>query len=160
MTLPDSFFLPLYESFPELEKNPKDFMNKLLQVYQNIAIRTNKKDISLYEADIELPNGQLFFATTSPFQEKRPGFRKVIETGVLATGANAIAHGITFPATNTFHFTRIYGVIEDATPPTLYVPIPDNVTNVTVDTTNINITIPAGYNGYFGIVVLEYVKQN
>lgn len=155
MTAP---FLPLYEIFPEIEKDPKQFFIKFIEIYQAIASCSNQKDIGVYETDVELQNGQQFSGADN--QTKRDGFRKVIETGTLTTGANAIAHGITFPATNTFHFTRIYGVIEDASPPTLYVPIPDDVTNVTVDTTNINITIPVAYNNFFGQVVLEYVKTN
>lgn len=151
-------FLTEYEIFPEIKEEPKQFLIKISTVCQNIAFRVNKRDIGIYEADLEVQNGQQFFGSTP--QVKRDGFRKVLQTGTLSTGANTVAHGITFPIPNTFHFTRIYGVLEDATPPTLYVPIPDDVTKVTVNPTNINITIPAGYNGFSGIMVLEYVKTN
>lgn len=150
-------FLAQYEVFPEISKDPKQFLMKLSDIYQTLAFRINKKDIAIYEADVEIQNGQQFFGSTP--QVKRDGFRKVLQTGTLATGANTVAHGITFPATNTYHFTRIYGVIEDLTVP-LWVPIPNNGVTVTVDATNVNITIPAAYNNYSGIVVLEYVKTN
>lgn len=155
MSSPDTPFLPLYEIFPEIEKDPRQFLIKLASVYQSLAFRVNKKDVGIYEADIEIPNGQQFFGNTP--QIKRDGFRKVLQTGALSTGANTVAHNISFPTPNTYHFTRIYGVIEDLTVPE-WVPIPNNAVTVTVDGTNVNINIPVAYNGYSGIVVLEYVK--
>jgi hypothetical protein len=84
--------------------------------------------------------------------------RKVVKTGVLATGSNNVAHGITSIG-STYHFTRIYGVIEDTTVPE-WVPIPKDDVSVSVGGTNIVIVIPAGYNGYSGQVVLEYVTTD
>lgn len=150
-------FLSQYEVLPELEQEPRQFLIKLATIYQNIAFRVNKRDISIYEDGIEIQNGQQFFGATP--QVKRDGFRKVLQTGVLSTGANTVAHGITFPTPNTYHFTRIYGVIEDLTVPE-WVPIPNNAVTVTVNSTNVNINIPGAYNGYSGIVVLEYVKTD
>lgn len=147
-------FLATSEIFP---KEEEQFNVKITQIYQNLASKINIKDIALYEASLELPDGQQFFSNDP--QVKRYGFRKVISTGALATGANTVAHGITLPTPNTYHFTRIYGVIENTATP-LYVPIPNDTVLVTVDGTNINITIPAAYNGYSGIVVLEYVKTD
>lgn len=157
MSSNDSPFVPNYEIFPEIENDPRQFLIKLASVYQSIAFRMNKKDIAIYEAGIEVPNGQQFFGANP--QTKRDGFRKVLQTGTLSTGANTVAHNITFPTPNTYHFTRIYGVIEDLTVPE-WVPIPNNAVTVTVDATNVNINIPGAYNGYGGIVVLEYVKTD
>jgi hypothetical protein len=159
MTTPssDSPFLSLYEIFPSLEEDPKDFLTKLTNVYSRLSQRINKKDIAIYENSVEIQNGQSFFGIDP--QTKRDGFRKVLQTGILATGANNIAHGITFPTPNTYHFTRIYGVIENTATP-LYVPIPNDNTHLEVNLTNAVVTIPAAYNGYSGIVVLEYVKTD
>jgi len=68
-----------------------------------------------------------------------------------------VAHNITLPTPKTFHFTSIYGVIENTATP-LYVPIPNYDTLVTIDGTNI--TIPAAYNRFSGRVILEYVKTD
>lgn len=147
-------FLPTSEVFPE------DFgqlLIRLTQIYQEMALRLNVKDIAQYETNVELLNGQQFSGTTP--QTKRFAFRTTLATGILATGANNVAHNIAFPTPNTYHFTRIYGVIEDTTAP-LYVPIPNDNVHLEVNATNAVITIPAAYNGYSGIVVLEYVKTD
>lgn len=147
-------FLPTSEIYPE---DPEQLLIRLSQIYQEMALRTNVKEIGQYEVDLELLNGQQYFGSDP--QTKRFVYRKVLQTGVLATGANNIAHNITFPTPNTFHFTRIYGVIEDVTIPQ-YIPIPDDVTNVSVGGVNVTITIPVAYNGFSGTVVLEYVKED
>lgn len=147
-------FLPTSEIYPE---DNEQLLIRLTQIYQEMALRINVKDIAQYETDVELLNGQQFSGTTP--QVKRFAYRKVLSTGTLSTGANTVAHGINFPTPNTFHFTRIYGVIENTTTP-LYVPIPNSDTLVTVDGTNVNITIPAAYNGFSGRAILEYLKED
>lgn len=147
-------FLPTSEVFPE---DYGQLIIRLTQIYQEMALRINLKDIAQYETDLEILNGQQFSGIDP--QTKRFAFRTTLSTGILATGANNVPHGITFPVPNTFHFTRIYGVIEDTTVP-LYVPIPNDNVHLEVNATNAVITIPAAYNGYSGIVVLEYVKTD
>jgi len=154
MSSSDSPFLSLYEVIPDIEKDPKDLQNKITDVYSRLAQRINKKDIAIYDL-FENPNGQQFFGTDP--QTKRDGFRLVLQTGSLSTGANNVAHGLSFPSPNTYHFTRIYGVIEDTTVPE-WVPIPNAGVTVLVGGTNVTINIPSAYNGYSGIVILEYVK--
>lgn len=156
----DTPFLPQSEIFPEIEKDPEQFFVKLTQVYKNIAVRTNKKENSIYENGVEIQNGQLYFGTNAANPElKRSGFRKTLLTGTLATGANTIAHGITFPTPNTYRIVSYKGGIWDLTA-VIYVPLPNGDITITVDTTNVNITIPAAYNGYDGYFTLEYLKWN
>lgn len=137
----------------------------LRQYFNSLAAAINVKDTGYYVTE-ETRTGQLFlpgFPSGADAQSAnavyRPVLRRVVKTGTLSTGSNNVAHGITFPSPNTYHFTRIYGVIEDTSVPE-WVPIPKDDVSVSVGTTNIVIVIPASYNGYTGQVVLEYVTTD
>ncbi len=133
---------------------------RLRQYFNDIASSLNVKD-SGYYVQTETITGQLFlpnFGTDKASNVTyRPAFRTVVPFTGLTTGANTVAHGLS--PTATWHFTRIYGVIEDTAAP-LWVPIPNDDIHVDVDGTNINITITASYNGYDGRVILEYLKED
>ena len=133
---------------------------RIRQYFNDIASSLNVKD-SGYYVQTETITGQLFLPNfginTSSNVAYRPVFRTVVPFGALSTGANTVAHGLTIAS--SWHFTRIYGVIEDTAAP-LYVPIPNDTVLVTVDGTNINITIPVAYNNFAGRVILEYVKED
>jgi len=148
-------YLPTTYVIPD---NLEELKIKLTQDLNDIAINVNSKDRGLYVNE-EIICGQTFLptysATTSQNIQERTVFRKVIETGVLATGANNIAHNIA--VTTDYRFTRIYGVIGNYATP-VYAAIPDTGISIIVNATNVVVTIPAGYNGYSGHVVLEYVK--
>ena len=130
------------------------------QALNDVAQSLSYKTTGLYVEE-ETLTYQKFIPTETPTEsqseEFRSIFRTVVQTGTLATGANTVAHGLT--PTATWHFVKIYGVIENTATP-LWVPIPNDTILVTVDGTNINITIPAAYNNYDGRVVLEYVKED
>lgn len=140
--------------------DPEQLKIRLRQYFNDIASSLNVKD-SGYYVQTETITGQLFlpnFTTgTSSNVVYRPVFRTVVPFTGLATGANTIAHGLT--TASSWHFTRIYGVIENTATP-LWVPVPNDTVLVTVDGTNINITIPVAYNGFDGRVILEYVKED
>jgi hypothetical protein len=142
-----------------IPSDPEQMSVRLRQYLNDLSASINTRDIGIYVSQ-ETICGQLWVPSisNSAFSNVvyRQVIRKVVATGTLATGANTIAHNITVTA-NT-HFTRIYGVIENAG--TLYVPVPNNATTVTVDATNININIPGAYNNYSGNVVLEWVATS
>lgn len=148
--LPEDYVIPV-----EVDQR----LVRLRQYFNDLSSAVNARDIGVY-VETETICGQTWTptisATSSSNVTQRQVIRKVVPTGVLATGANAIAHGIN--VTSTTHFTRIYGVIENAG--ALYVPVPNNATTVTVDATNININVPGAYNGYSGNVVLEWVATD
>ncbi|KKN33418.1 hypothetical protein LCGC14_0803850 [marine sediment metagenome] len=123
---------------------------------RDTATILNQKENAVY-ALVELLSSQVWFpGTTSP--NERPGFRTTYETGVLTTGSNLIAHGLTI---TTFLFTDTFGFINDGTN---HVPITNgdggtgDSINVNIDPTNIDINITAGYNNFSGQITLEYVK--
>jgi len=143
--LPSSKYLPV---------DPKLLQPELISMYAEMARAINQKEIGVY-SQTEANTGETYYQDSS--ETNRNVFRKVVYTTALATGANAVAHSITLPSPNTYVFTRIYGVIYSTSAP-LYVPVPNNTVLVTVDGTNINITIPVAYNGFDGQFVLEYLK--
>lgn len=143
-----------------IPEDPEQSRIRIRQYLNDIANSLNVKD-SGYNVQTETITGQLWLPNyTNPGAANvrfRPAFRTVVPFTGLVTGANTVPHGLTLA--RTWHFTRIDGVIENTATP-LYVPIPNMDVQVTLDATNINITIPAGYNGYNGRVVLEYLKED
>ena len=82
--------------------------------------------------------------------------------GALVLGPNTQAHGVAVGNPTTFVFTRIQGVIfRQGAPNPLFVPVPNDDIHLEVNDTNVVLTIPAAYVGFFcqGIV-LEYVKTS
>ena len=143
-------FLPESEVIPT---DPEQLNIRLTQIHEQIANKTNLREIAVY-ALTEQEVGQQYFDSTNVLSY-RSVIRKVVEIPALATGANAIPHGITFLSPNTYKMTRMYGSIYD-NPITTYVPVPNGSIEVTVGLTNININIPITYNGYSGTFVLEW----
>lgn len=158
MSIPDNqvsvAFIDQDFEIPDLDE--EDLFKEVLNERARLTARVvNQKENGLYPL-IEVLNGQEWFSSDP--QVFRDGFRTVIETGVLTTGANPIPHGLTI---TNFKFTNIFGFITDGT---LHVPIVNgdggtgDSINVTIDASDINITITAGYNLFSGDVTLEYVK--
>lgn len=178
-------FLPTTDIFDraildQIDVNSQDFRDFLVRLYQatnNIALVTNIKD-SGYYIETEFINGQLWFenkslsitASNSKTPDYRQVFRKVINFGTLPTGAPAfknVAHGITFAANGAVRFTRIYGTATNPVTP-MAIPIPyssasaiANNLELFVDATNVRITTGGtNYSAYTACyVVLEYIKD-
>lgn len=137
--------------------NPAIFHEVINDRERQTGIIMAQKENAVY-ALTEVLTSQSWFPTT-PTDPERAGFRKAFETGTLSTGANNIPHGLT--PTN-FTFTHIFGGITDGT---IHVPIPNgdggtgDSVNIQVDATNIIITLTAGYNGFSGVIVLDYLKS-
>ena len=148
----DNPYLIQSEVFPT---DPEQLNIRLSQIYQNISNKTNIREISVY-ALTQQETGQQYFDPTD-VGAYRNVVRQVVQIPALTTGANAIAHGITFPTPNTYKMTQMYGsILDNPTNASIYVPVPNGSIEVTVDTTNININIPVTYNGYSGTFVLEW----
>lgn len=149
---PDSSFgnyLPESVTLPKAQEALFDVLKRVLEDYARMI---NRKDTATYET-VEIQSNQQYFSNNP--KVKRFAFRKVVELGTLATGVNTVAHGIT--TTSDFIFTHVYGSIYNQATP-LWVPIPNDGILVTVDATNVNVTIPAAYNGFKGQLVLEFLK--
>ena len=153
----------------------KDFLVRLRNTINTIAIVLNTKDTGYYVQDAFV-NGQIFFpnpalnSTTGQQPTFRQVFRKVINFGALPNATTiSVPHNI--PITDAFTFTRIYGCATDGN--TEFIPIPYAsgqktyilaVTNdgveLNVDPVNVNITTAIDYSAYTTTyVVLEYLNQ-
>lgn len=154
--VPDQYVIP---------QDPEELGVRLRQYLNTLGSTLNAKDTGYY-FETQTLCGQKYYPTFVTGQSAsaipRDVIRLVVQTGMLATGANTVAHGITFPQNlpvpqpNTFHITRLYGVIESLAAP-LYVAVPNDTVLLTMDDVNVNITIPAAYNGYAGQIVIEFV---
>lgn len=143
-----------------------------VRLYQNLGLMAdnlNKKDFAFYLNE-ELVNGQRFYnpvTSTAGFyvlndeMSLRPDFRKVINFGPIAAGANTQPHGLVIGA--TWKFTRIYATGNDNIGFNYY-PIPwassGGATNIElkVNATNIVITNNSGVAFTSCDVILEYLK--
>lgn len=146
----------------------KQFIIKLMQRTNQIALALNLKDSALYYTQ-EFLNGQTFFPDPANPQTSAPRqvFRKIIDFGSLPNaGTKTVAHGIN--VTSLFSFTRIYGCASDTTGldyiPLPYVDVTGTIlagnTELTADQTNVYVTT-TGNGAFFDTtyIILEYLKN-
>ena len=150
-------YLEVNKDFPA-EWN--EFLGKFLDTYRDIANAVNLRDIALYDTQ-EIIIGRKFFPSTTSTNVSRlyrETFRKVIDMGTVVTGLNTVAHNIDVNTPSDFTFTNIYGVVQDKAA-SLFVTAPNDNIHLEVDSTNVRLTIPALYNNFTAIVILEYLKN-
>lgn len=148
----------------ETEIGSQEFKELFVRLYQNInniVLALNTKDSAFYLTE-EFVNGQIFTNLTDLSQlALRPVFRKFVNIGVLGAGVTTTPHGLAI--TNTWKFTRIYGVASD-TVGFNYYPLPwasaAGATNIElrVDITNVIITNNSGIAFTDCYVIVEMVK--
>ena len=145
----------------------KEFIVRLTQRLNDIAIVVNNKESSFYSENEYYVSNQYFSdpalsSVTSRTPQLRGVYRKVIDFGALPdTATKSVAHGITLGAGSIF--THIYATATD--PNISYIPIPyasptlANNIAITVDPVNVNITTGTNRTTYTIVyVVLEYIK--
>lgn len=153
-----------YLAEDEIYPDPKSdrFKSKLEEVYRDVAIRVNERQIGVFDF-VEANTGQKFFGEAGEPRRKRESLRKVFQIdGPIASGAVVTeAHDIT----NVDFYTHIYGTIETNVPDHRPLPYTDATgtneeVSLRVDGTNIIIE-----NGTAApqidsvLVVLEYIKN-
>ncbi len=146
----------------------KQFIIKLMQRTNQLALSLNLKDSALYYTQ-EFLNGQTFFPDPTNPQTSAPRqvFRKIIDFGALPNAATkTVAHGIN--VTSLFTFTRIYGCAS-STASLDYIPLPyvdvsgtviAGNTELNVDQTNVYVTTTGdgtAFNKTY--IILEYLKN-
>lgn len=142
--------------FPEDQYRLEDQID---WIYTDIAYCTNDKARSeqyLLFQDITNNN---WVVTDPSTQDAQPIFRKTFATGVLAAGANVIAHGIADFVTLVNHEIT---VTDGTTSRMLGYPSPvaANAASVDVDATNVTITLGAGFGaGYSGYCTVRYTRS-
>ena len=151
-----------YLSEDEIYPDPKSdrFKSKLEEVYRDVAIRVNERQIGVFDF-VEANTGQKFFGEAGEPRRKRESLRKVFQIdGPIAAGATATEpHGIT----NVDFYTHIYGTIETNVPDHRPLPYSDSSNeevSLRVDGTNIIIENGSAAPQIDSVlVVLEYIKN-
>jgi len=150
-------FLPTYV---DLQNNEEQMRIVLTTHLTEVSYGINIREIAQYE-QLELLTGQQFFDSSNA-QKKRYGYRKVFETGTIASAATKlIPHGLS-PSIYTF----IGGGVATDLPDFRPLPYPSvagvgSTIDIRVDGTNIVIINGTGTspNITYGIVILEYLKN-
>lgn len=143
-------YLPVYNAVPEEWDNSRPF---LVENLKKMSEGINAREIGFYLEE-QLLSGKQFIPTpTMAPGEFRSVFRKVVDTGALVIGANAIAHGINFDS----RFTLVHLYVSATNSTGLTAITMSNPTNVTMDATNINITAPGAYDRSYAVI--EYLLE-
>lgn len=176
MTYPKGVLLPTTSVWDVSEiystdVNSDQFKELLVRLYRNIndiALAVNEKTTGVYDNESEVITSQKFFPNpllssgTSTAPTPRDIYRKVVDFGALpATGTKSVAHGI--PKVGIQHrFIKISGAASDTTSKS-YLPIPyasgtsTDIISMSIDATNVNITVGKDRSAYDVYVYLEYI---
>jgi hypothetical protein len=143
----------------------------LIQLYQftNIMADAINRKVSGDHPLVECLSGKLWSpdptlsSTSQQTPHKRQSSLIVVDCGALPnTTTKTVAHGIT--CTSTTRFVNYWGAASDTTALT-YIKLPyvsataANIVEVSIDSTNINITTGADRTNYnTSLIVLEYLK--
>jgi len=147
----------------------KELIVRLALIVNRINLSVNTKETGIYDNANEFINSNQFFpnptfnSSTDQTPEYRAVYRTVINFGALpAAGTTSVAHGIT--CTTATSFTRIYATASDQVGLN-YIPIPyaspvlANNIELSVDATNVNITVGSNRSAFtVCYVVLEYLQ--
>ncbi len=151
----------------------KEYLVRLRQVVNNIAIVLNAKDTALYDLEEFVPGQQWFpksslnsASNSGVAQNYRQVFRLVVNFGALPnTTTKSVAHGIgNFSA--EFSLTRLYGAASDTTGLS-YIPLPyssatsaANNVELYMDNTNVYISTGVDYSSYnVSYIIIELLKS-
>lgn len=149
----------------------KDFLVRLRQSINNVAMVLNIKDTGYYPLETEFVCSKSYFpdpalgVSTAQKPILRQVFRKNFLFGQLPnTGTIQLAHGITINATYPVRFTDIFGTANDiATFNYISLPYADAANQnieLRVDQNNIYITTTSDRTNFSSaFVTLEYIKQ-
>lgn len=132
----------------------RDQLDKIYTDTSNVVNDKARREQYLTTEDITADT----WVEPDPQGNPNPIFRKAIATGVLAAGANTIAHGIT----DFDKLVNIRVMVTDGTNHRLIPyanPTAANSAAVDVDATNVVITLGAGFGAnYQGYILIWYTK--
>ena len=152
-------YLPFTETFPE---NLQSLVVKLSSVYSNIAYKTNKRVVGIYDLSISIPTGKSYYpSSTSKIDQRRESIRCSYEF-VLSAGPTTTSVSHNIDVTNKI-FTLIDGTVNSPSF-TSFVPLGyyDGTDSATVKITPTQIqvtTISNAFDGYIVLVNLELMPS-
>jgi len=150
-------------------KQFKEFIAKLSDSINNIVQAVNLKDTGIYDQR-EFVCGQIYYPNPllNSSTAQKPTWRQVFRREVTSpaalpdTNIVSVAHGITI--TDTFTFTRTYGIATNTALHT-WIPLPyasttGNIVELWGDDLNINIRTNYDASAYNVVyTILEYIKN-
>lgn len=144
-------FVPVYSVSPEKPEDLRNFTTEQLRIH---ATGINFREIGFY-LDKETITGKSFIpGVSSPNDQTfRTVFRKVINCSPLIVGTNTFPHGITFDA----NFTLVHLYVGATQASSYAEQIPNGSDTVTMDATNIIITVTMPYNRAYATI--EYLLE-
>jgi hypothetical protein len=161
----DVYDVDVIEGLDVNSKDFKEFLVRLRQSINNIALSLNSRDGGYYGIGEFNAGMQYFPDPNDPTALYRTVTRTVVNFGTLPNNTTkSVAHGINTPTgvTSSYIFTHIYACATDTTTPTAF-PIPahdtsGNTTYISVDATNVSITTNWNATAYTEcLVVIEYI---
>lgn len=153
--------VPAIPSLPPLnifDDDTQPMEEQLDSMYTMTAdVVNDKARAELYLLQEDITNDT--WVSSTPEDISDPIFRNVIATGVLAAGANVIAHGIT----NFDTLVNIRVMVTNGSNQRLIPyanPTAANSAAVDVDATNVTITLGAGFGAnYEGYIIMQYTRS-
>lgn len=138
-------FVPVYDDLPT---KWEDSRNLLVERLKFISNGVNSR-VNGYFSDSEYASGKLYPPGIGIPPSFRPVIRKIINFNSLVIGLNTVAHGINFDA--NFTLTQLYAAATNAVAFNA-IPIPNGANTITMDATNIYITVAAAYTRCYAVV--------
>lgn len=150
-------YVPVYDVVPDQWEDAKGFITEQLKRISNAV---NIREIGFF-LDEELLSGKAFVpGITAPGDnpgQMRQVLRKVVNCSPLVPGLNTFPHGIVvdnnFTLVQMFAAATEYPTSSTATAE----PIPNGVDTLSIDSTNIYITVAANWNICW--TTLEYLQE-
>ena len=147
-------FVPVYDTVPEKWEEARQFLVEHLKKISNAVYA---REIGFF-LDEELLSGKAFIpGATVPGNNPgqfRQVLRKVVNCSPLIIGANTFAHGITVDA--NFTLVQLFAAATNHMALTSE-PIPNGADTITMDATNLTITVAAAWDTAFCIA--EYLQE-
>ncbi len=142
-------YLPLYDVIPEKWEEARGSLTEYLKKISNAV---NVREIGWW-LDEELLSGKAFFPVAGS-QQFRSMLRKVIDCSPLIAGVNTFAHGIVVDS--RFSLIQLFAAAT-STGSLVAEPIPNGIDTISMDATNIIITVAAGWTRAYATV--EYIQE-
>lgn len=140
----------------ELPDDPKDFRNRVNDLYQKTTSSLNSKIGGLYQPLERTTGGQYFDRTN--VQKNRNIYRMTVDFGTLPnTSTKSVPHNI--PGwNNNYRLVQSYGAASD--PDAMeYLPIPNNGILLEINSIDVTITTTSDRSSFTDTtVVIEYLK--
>ena len=141
----------------EMPEDPKEYREKMNDLYQRITSSLNSKEGGLYLPQ-EKTTGQQYFDINNP-QVNKNVYRMVVDFGALPNaGVKTVAHNI-LGWNQLYRLTRAYGATTDPNT-VLSCAIPNAAIQLDINDTNVIVTTTTDLSNFTSTTItIEYTKS-